>query len=183
MEPATGTAHLQKLLEDSLVAARVQGRHKYFQLASADVAHCVEAMMAIARPSKSNNAEKFSPMQAARFCYDHLAGRLAVQITSALIACKVLQLGDGEFIVTRRGGSWFRDFGIDLDALRHSRRRFATACLDWTERKDHLGGALGAAVASQIANKGWITRTEGRRSVNITRSGKRAFRNMLGIDN
>ncbi len=180
VEPATGTAHLQKLLADSLVVVRVQGRHKYFRLASAEVARCLESMMAVAAPAKAVSLERL-PIQEARFCYDHLAGRLAIEITKALINRGVLQMRDQHFVLSEKGQRWAHDFGIEVEALLRSRRKFAPCCLDWSERKEHIGGAFGAALAGCFIDKGWIKREKESRVVNISRSGISGLRSKFGI--
>lgn len=180
VEPATGTAHLQKLLADSLVASRVQGRHKYFRLSSPQVAHCLEAMLAVARPAE-HASEARLPLQEARFCYDHLAGRLAIELTQSLLSMKLLRLNDQEFLLTRKGERWCDTFGIDLARLRNSRRKFAPQCLDWSERKEHIGGALGAAIGDRFLQEGWIKRQRDSRAVQVTASGVRMLRTKLRV--
>jgi DNA-binding transcriptional ArsR family regulator len=178
--PATGTAHLQRLLADALVAVRVQGRHKYFRLASPAVAHCLETMMSVAIPAKPAG-EKRPAIQQARFCYDHLAGRLGVAITHALVFRKLLHAGAGAFTLSRKGKRWCDNFGIDLNALYRSRRQFAPQCLDWSERKEHIGGALGSAIAQRFLNQGWATQERDSRVVRLSRLGIRRLNSEFGI--
>jgi DNA-binding transcriptional ArsR family regulator len=180
VEPATGTAHLQKLFADSLVGARVQGRHKYFRLASPDVARCLEAMLAVALPIQQRPEER-TPIQEARFCYDHLAGRLAIELTQALASRKLLRMNGNEFALTAKGERWCGEFEIDLRALRLARRQFAPYCLDWSERKEHIGGALGAAIGERFVSHGWIKRERDSRAVRVTAAGVRALRSQFGI--
>ena len=180
VEPATGTAHLQRLLADSLVVARVQGRHKYFRLASAKVACCLEAMMSVAIPASPGNQVR-SPVQEARFCYDHLAGRLAIELTRAFLSRKLLRIDRAEFLLTNKGERWCENSGIDLAQLRRARRRFAPQCLDWSERREHIGGALGSAIATTFLNQGWIRRGPEARVIRVTRSGIRGLRSQFGI--
>ena len=173
--PATATAHLSKLENEKLVAATVQGRHKYFRLASAEVAHLIESLSALA-PQPRNAAPKVEqPIRIARFCYDHLAGRLGTRLTEALTARGVLAKADKTFTVTHKGESWFKMFDIDLSALRRGRRKFAYPCLDWSERRDHLGGALGAALAQRLIALGWIEKNRRSRVISVTRAGARAL--------
>ena len=179
--PATGTAHLRKLLADSLVAARTQGRHKYFRLSSEHVAHCVESLMFIAKPAKAAGQLQLPPIQQARFCYDHLAGRVAIEITQVLLAKKLMQLDGEDFTLSRKGERWFTDFGVDLATVSRTRRRFAYSCLDWSERKDHLGGALGAALAQRMLDLGWLKRIPDTRIASITTKGRRALVEHFGI--
>ena len=173
--PATATAHLSKLENERLVAATAQGRHKYFRLASAEVAHLIESLSALAPQPRHATPKVEQPIRIARFCYDHLAGRLGTRLTEALTARAVLVKADKTFTVTRKGESWFETFDIDLSALRRGRRKFAYPCLDWSERRDHLGGALGAAIAQRLIALGWIEKNRRSRVISITRAGARGL--------
>lgn len=118
---------------------------------------------------------------AARFCYDHLAGELGTRLTAVLLEREYL-VNHGEAMdVTERGKVWFADFGIDVTSLRKRRRRFAYPCLDWSERRDHLGGALGAAVAERMLELGWIDRQKHSRVVSISELGRRALASEFGF--
>jgi DNA-binding transcriptional ArsR family regulator len=181
VEPATGTVHLRRLMDESLVTARTQGRHKYFRLASPQVAHCIESLMTIAKPIKDSQSEEVSPIRLARFCYDHLAGRLAIEIVQRMLALRLLRAEDGAFVVTRKGVGWLDGLGIDVEQIAKIRRKFAPFCLDWTERKDHLGGALGATLANRMLEKGWVVRKTDSRVATVTRDGARALRLHFGI--
>jgi len=181
VEPATGTVHLQRLLADSLVVARSQGRHKYFNLASSDVARCIESLMVVAKPARTELTTSLPPIQIARFCYDHLAGRIATQMTDALQSKRVIRIQEGELEVTSKGERWFHEFGVDLVSLSRSRRKLASACLDWSERRDHVGGALGAALAQRMLTLQWITREPDTRVAHVTRRGRLGLHRQFGI--
>src|SRR5262245_1391234 len=175
VEPATATAHLKRLLDERLVSVAVQGRHKYVRLASPDVAQLMELMMAIAPRA---NVRRPVPrveekLRRARMCYDHLAGELGIGITDGLVKQGLLRKEEDAFAVTKKGVSWFGELGIDLDKTRGLRRKFASQCLDWSERRDHLGGALGAALAERLIDLGWIARKRNSRAVAVTEAGKR----------
>jgi len=180
VEPATGTAHLQRLLGEALIAARVQGRHKYFRLASREVARCLESMMSVAIPA-TTIAERRLPIQEARFCYDHLAGRLAIEVTTALLARRRLEVDGQEFQLSSKGRRWCDDLGIDVEELGRARRMFAPQCLDWSERKEHIGGALGGALARKFLHEGWVQREKDSRVAHVTKSGIRALKTEFGI--
>jgi DNA-binding transcriptional ArsR family regulator len=182
VRPSTGTTHLRRLMDDSLVIVARQGRHKYFRLASPDVARCVESLMSVASPVTETKAGPDSPLREARLCYDHLAGRLGMQITEALLARRLLKKSGREFVATRKGERHLAIFGIDLAALRRSRRRFACACLDWSERKDHIDGALGSALAARMLEAGWLRQIPGTRCVTVTKTGRTALAEYFGID-
>ncbi len=181
VEPATATAHLQRLLEDGLLESSAQGRHKYFRLASPQVAQLIESLMVMApRPKRASKPEN-TPIRLARFCYDHLAGQLGTRLTEALLAHGLLVSQGRDFALTPEGENWLQTLGIDLVVLRGSRRKFAHQCLDWSERKDHLGGALGAAIAQRMIDLGWITRTKHTRVVGITDAGHEALTARFGL--
>jgi DNA-binding transcriptional ArsR family regulator len=175
IEPATATAHLKRLLDDRLISVAVQGRHKYVRLASADVAQLIELMMAVApRAAVRRPLPRVEEgLRRARMCYDHLAGELGIGLTDALVKQGFLRKEQDAFAVSRKGAAWFADLGVDLDAIRGRRRKFASQCLDWSERRDHLGGALGAALAERLLDLGWIARKRNSRAVGVTETGRR----------
>src|ERR1044071_511234 len=169
VEPATATQHLRRLQEGGLVSVKAQGRHKYFKLASPLVAELMELLMVLApdQSVKSPTPRVEEPLRRGRMCYDHLAGELGIGITEALVRQGILRKEADAFTVTRRGGAWFAELGIDIDAAPALRRKFAASCLDWTERRDHLGGALGAALAERMVDLGWIARKRNSRAVAV----------------
>src|SRR3990172_8769233 len=179
--PATATSHLRKLENEGLVLVTAQGRHKYFRLASVEVAHLIESLTALAPQPRNATPTAEHPIRAARFCYDHLAGRLGTRLTEALTARGWLAISDKTYTVTRKGESQFAAFDIDLPALRRSRRKFAYRCLDWSERRDHLGGALGAAIAHRLIDLGWIEKSRRSRVITVTNSGRRALAKEFGV--
>lgn len=180
IEPATGSAHLQRLVGDGLVTVRTQGRHKYFQLASVDVARCVESLLVVAPTVRAVPRTTPDPLCEARYCYDHLAGRLAVAVTRGLQERGALERRGDAFVVTRAGARWFEKLGVDVDAVAAQRRQFAPACMDWSERQDHVGGALGAALAQRFEAARWLRRRPESRAVAITPAGRAALREYFG---
>lgn len=181
VEPATATAHLRRLLDDALVESTAQGRHKYFRLASPRVAQLIEALMVMAPQATRAVRRNNDPIRVARFCYDHLAGQLGTRLTEALLTRGILVEQGKDFLLSADGEIWLQAFGIELSALRRSRRKFAHQCLDWSERKDHLGGALGAAIAQRMLALGWIVRTRHSRVVTITDTGHAALAERFGL--
>lgn len=185
VEPATASAHLKRLQEDGLVEAAAQGRHKYFRFASEQVAQMVESLMRVA-PRKPVAAVRVStpvPLRRARYCYDHLAGALGTGLLALMLRKGWLQ-DDAEpkqLALTPRGGKALAQLGIDLDAAQGRRRQFACRCLDWSERRDHLGGALGAALAQELQARKWIERKKHTREVRITGAGEEGLAE-LGVD-
>ncbi|MFH8367144.1 ArsR/SmtB family transcription factor [Streptomyces sp. NPDC018031] len=181
--PSTASEHLSRLVDGGLLAEERQGRHRYLRLAGPHIAQLIEDLSAHAAPApppRSLRAAGASgAMARARTCYDHLAGRLATEITSALFARGLLQQETG-FALTDAGMGWFGELGIDLAAAR-GRRPLVRSCLDWTERKPHLAGAAGAALCRHALDTGWCVRIGSRRALRVTEEGRRAFRELLGV--
>jgi DNA-binding transcriptional ArsR family regulator len=182
IKPATATSHLKQLMEDRLLEMTSQGRHKYFRLASPEVARLIESLMVFAPkrqrvgPANGNDA-----ICTARFCYDHLAGKLGTRLTEVLLERGLLSADDGMFSLSAPGETWFNQFGINTQELQKSRRQFAYPCLDWSERRDHLAGALGATLAKRMIELGWLTRSKHSRVVAITAEGRSALAEQFGI--
>jgi DNA-binding transcriptional ArsR family regulator len=181
----SASAHLSKLLDGGLLSVESSGRHRYYRLAGPEVAHALEALGAISTKPRSADARR-SPaaeeMYAARSCYDHLAGRIAVVLAQCLEERKIVRLqGESDYELGSRGPEWFANFGIDVDWIRQSRRRFARKCVDWTERRPHIAGALGAALCSRLISLGWIARRRNTRAVRITTEGARKLRSHFGF--
>ena len=183
VEPATATSHLRRLSDSALIRATPTGRHKYFRLASPHVARLLESLFIVAprpvvtRPPTSTP----DPLRAARFCYDHLAGRLGTRLTTALVERGMVRARGRAYVITPSGDAWFDALGIDVAAVRRSRRKLAYRCLDWSERTDHLAGALGAALADRLLALDWIQRERRSRIVSITPAGERELRRRLGV--
>jgi DNA-binding transcriptional ArsR family regulator len=181
----SASGHLSKLVDGGLLAVQSEGRHRYYKIASAEVGHAMEALGAIATIPKSNpriTIQKLDPLQNARTCYDHLAGRVAVEITNALEKSKVIcPSGESDYELGHDGDRWFCKFGVDVGSLRGTRRCFARRCLDWTERKPHLAGALGSAFCSRVIALGWVARRPNSRGLRITEGGERELRERFGI--
>jgi DNA-binding transcriptional ArsR family regulator len=175
VEPATATQHLRRLQEGGLLSVKAQGRHKYFKLASTQVAELMELLMVLApaQDARSVGPRIEEPLRRGRMCYDHLAGELGIGITEALVRQGILRKEADAFALTKHGGAWFGDLGIDVETARALRRKFASCCLDWSERRDHLGGALGAALAERLVDLGWIARKRNSRAVTVTEAGQR----------
>jgi DNA-binding transcriptional ArsR family regulator len=175
VEPATASAHLKRLLEDGLLEAATQGRHKYFRFASDQVAQMVESLMRVApRKPIAVRVSTPVPLRQARYCYDHLAGALGTGLFSVMLRKGWLQddAQPKQLAVTARGTKALEQFGVDVEATQARRRQFACRCLDWSERRDHLGGALGAAIAQELQARKWIERRKHTREVRVTREGE-----------
>ncbi len=182
--PQAASAHLAKLNDGGLISARNAGRQRLFRLASPDIAHAIEVLASIAPAAPVTSLNQHTAMQRlrrARSCYDHLAGRLGVAVTEALTGRRFLSPRDDTFTITRNGESFFANIGIDLDSVRTSRRHFARACMDWTERRHHVAGALGAALLDGFVAHQWVRRNPRDRSLDITSDGNMTLRTELGI--
>ncbi len=177
ISPQAASAHLSKLAEGGLMAVEIYGRHRYYRLANAEVGQVIESMMTFAAPVQLRafpEREALKQLRRARSCYDHLAGKLGVALTHALINHGLLEENPGsDFTLTVAGEDWLQKAGIDPHTLKKQRRAFARRCLDWSERRYHLGGALGSAIMGQLFESGWITRTRKSRALRITDIGRR----------
>jgi DNA-binding transcriptional ArsR family regulator len=181
---STASAHLEMLIDTGLLSVERHGRQRRYRLASPEVAHAIEALATIAprRPVTSlRGATSVERLRTARTCYDHLAGRLGVALSEALVARGMLRLRDGVFIVTRKGEAAFGDLGVDLTVVRLRKRAFAIPCLDWTERRMHLAGALGAALCDRFMTLGWVERPGPGREVVLTTTGAGMIRSRFGV--
>ncbi|EAT1859743.1 ArsR family transcriptional regulator [Salmonella enterica] len=176
IDPATGSLHLNHLVSSGLISCIKQGRFKYYRLASAEVAHLIETMMTIVPGNKRRLRQL--PEKAlcdARYCFDHLAGRLGVRIHDFLIENGYLELQEKRYSITSPGILFLKQLGIRSDLLQGRNRKFAYSCLDWSERRYHLAGALGAAIADVFFSNGWIKREKSSRKVIVTQEGEAAL--------
>jgi DNA-binding transcriptional ArsR family regulator len=182
--PQTASTHLARLTEAGLLSPMREGRHRYFRLASPSVVEMLDGIVTVAlenRPCRRPLSRQARQLSAARICYDHLAGRLAVELTEFFTAQEYLVIADEGAEVTEAGACFFAAFGIDLSALSSARRRFCRVCLDCTERRPHLAGALGAALTKRCFDLAWTERMKHSRAVIVTASGKRGFLETFGI--
>ncbi len=181
---ATASAHLRRLLAARLVEAAAQGRHRYYRLRGPESGALLEALcVAAGGRAAAGVAAPVTPLRAARSCYDHLAGILGVRMHERLQALGWLQHGAGcDFGVTAAGEAGLAALGVDLAAARAGRRRFAFGCLDWTERRWHLAGGLGAEVLGLALRRDWVRREPETRALTVTRAGRRALAARLGME-
>ncbi|MGE4527299.1 MAG: ArsR/SmtB family transcription factor [Rhodospirillaceae bacterium] len=180
----TASGHLAKLAASGAVALEKQGRHRYYRIASPAFAQAMEALMAVAAVGPARHrpiGPGDTALRTARTCYDHMAGRLGVALADALIGRGYVVMGEDAVAVTREGQRFFRDLGIDLETGVRSRRPLCRTCLDWSERRPHLAGRLGAALLDQAAARGWVVRDPGGRALTVTGAGRRAFAERFGL--
>ncbi|MGR2707141.1 transcriptional regulator [Pseudomonas sp. IB20] len=179
---STASAHLARLKDDGLLKLHTQGRHRYYRLAGPHVAQAIEGLMVISR----NTRKAFVPttptrLQFARTCYDHMAGTLAVQLHDHFIASGWL-IGEGTYQLTAPGETALIELGIDVATLRTQRRHFACACLDWSVRRPHLAGALGAAFLQNAIGHHWVTQDLDSRALGLTPKGRKALASRFGLE-
>jgi DNA-binding transcriptional ArsR family regulator len=181
--PATASGHLTQLVSGGVLCVEPRGRHRYFRLAGPEVADALETLGRLLSPRALSPEPDGAPepLVRARMCYDHVAGRLGVDITHALLARRLLKSGEQALALPPAGRRWFERIGVDVAALERGRRPLLRGCLDWTERREHLGGALGAALAMHLLERDWIRRERGTRALLVTREGRSGLARTLGL--
>ena len=186
VSPPTASVHLSRLKAEGLVKVVVQGKHRYYSLASAEVAHVLESLSVLAGGAR----DSFIPstpehLRDARTCYDHIAGTLGVAIHDRLQAMGWLTsdatAGDDAFDITPKGTAGLAALGVSVADVRSARRRLAFSCLDWSERRSHLGGALGAALLQLALRKRWVAPDRESRALRVTALGQRDFATHLAL--
>jgi DNA-binding transcriptional ArsR family regulator len=171
--PQTASGHLGKLARANLIAPAQQGRHRYFKLAGRHVAAMLESISAVAAiaPPRLRPIRIDDTMRQARMCYDHIAGQLGVVLADALREHGHVEFADDGGVVTPSGEAFFAKVGVDLSQARQSRRVFCRPCIDWSERRAHLAGSVGAALADRLMALRWIARKRDSRALTITPIG------------
>jgi DNA-binding transcriptional ArsR family regulator len=182
--PSTASEHLARLERGGLVASERRGRARHVRLAGPEVARALEALAAIAPLKRTTTLKAWhrgEALRAARSCYDHLAGVAGVALADALVDRGVLDPADGGFAITPSGERELARFGLDVAAIRGARRATARACLDWSERRPHVAGALGAALLEEVLRRGWLRRRPDGRALTLTPAGADGFASSFGI--
>lgn len=180
----TASTHLAQLESGGLLQKRHQGKHRYFCLASEEVAQLIETLMGLSAdqmPVPPVTGPRSDALRECRVCYNHLAGLRAVRLYDSLIEAGHLLSNDGELRVSESGAGYLRNFGIELDTLRRTRSPLCRACLDWSERRTHLAGSLGRALFTRFEELGWLKRQEGSREVRFSRVGMKAFDQQFAV--
>lgn len=187
VSPSTTSSHLTQLTDAALLAVTKQGRHRYFRLASPLVGHMLESVMAVAGP-EPESAQRSTwrggeALRNARTCYDHLAGRLGVALADALIAAGHITWSEDGGEISEPGHAFLSAFGAEPAApsLRGGSRMYCRPCLDWSERRPHIAGRLGAALAARCIDLGWVARQRDSRALTITPAGARGFTDTFGV--
>jgi DNA-binding transcriptional ArsR family regulator len=183
VSPSTASVHLNRLKYARLVNVLVQGKHRYYALEGSDVAAVLEGLNVLAGGPRSNFVPSTPPrLRTARTCYDHIAGTVGVLLHDRFLALRWLSASnDQAYDLTPPGGDAFAALGIDLAAVRTLRRRFACACLDWSERRYHVGGALGAAFLKTALKRKWLLQDLDSRTLTLTTHGRREFISHIGL--
>lgn len=188
VSPSTASVHLSRLKSENLIKVLVQGKHRYYSLQGTDVASALEALSVLA----GNPRDHFVPntpnhLRAARTCYDHIAGTLGVALHDRIknlgwISSRPAEANkDDAYDLSDMGVKAFEALGVDIAATRALRRRFAFACLDWSERRSHLGGAIGAALLNVALKRKWLTQLLDSRALQITRHGRSELQARFGL--
>jgi len=185
VSPSTASVHLARLKEQKLVKVLSQGKHRYYSLEGESVARALEALTVVAGGMR----QKFVPgtpphLRSARTCYDHMAGLLAVTLRDRFEKLNWLASDGAEadaYALTEEGGKALAALGIDIDAVRSLRRRFAYACVDWSERQPHIGGALGHAILQLALNQKWFVQDLDSRALTLTALGRRQMQTRFGL--
>ncbi|PPQ47109.1 transcriptional regulator [Paenibacillus peoriae] len=185
IKPQTASFHLAKMTEAQVVTVEKQGRHRYYGIQDPEVARVMESFLSIA-PSvpihSFKHASENEALRLARTCYDHVAGQLGVQLMSSFIQKGILSEDQDGLHITEQGETFFTDFQIDLKKTRQKRRSFSHKCLDWSERRHHLAGALGSALLDRLFELNWIERLPTTRAIRVTADGKRGFKEIFSIE-
>ena len=186
IKPQTTSFHLAKMIDANLITADKQGRHRYFRIQSPEVAKIMETLLTLSPPAKVRSLKQASEDKAirhARTCYDHIAGTLGVQLTDFFLKKGLILDNNDEFLLSEAGEFFLTSLGIDISKVRKKRRSFSHKCLDWSERRYHLAGALGYALLELSLANSWLERLEKTRALRITPKGKSAFQDIFLIDN
>lgn len=180
--PSTASVHLQRLKARGLVKLLAQGKHRYYSLDGPQVASALEALCVLA----GGSPQRFEPstphhLRAARTCYDHIAGALGVGLHDRFLERRWLVAAESGYSLTASGRRSFEDMGIDIESAEAMRRRFAFPCLDWSERRPHLGGALAAGVLTLARKRRWVVEDPDGRALSVTRTGERELQSRFGL--
>lgn len=171
--------HLTKLIHGRLIVVEQQGRHRYFRLAGPEIARSIEGIAGLIPPQHVEGIKRPEPkggLMTARTCYDHLAGELAVRIQESLVAQNIIVHKDSSYQITAKGWHWLEALGIDTNKLLKGKRIHVRPCLDWTERKHHVAGALGKALLDFMIDRDWLRKKSSGREVVITSKGARLLK-------
>lgn len=176
--------HLLKLVNGGILKVEKQGRHRYYRFSDDKIATVIESIAYLLPPKDASQENKVAVkgIKYARTCYDHFAGKVGVEITRAMVDMEIIVRKEDQFSITKNGNDWFDNLGIDLNLLRNKKRKFAFPCLDWSERKFHIGGALGAGFLNFMLENDWIRRIQHSRVITITSKGRSELKKNLNLE-
>lgn len=177
--------HLSKLLLNNILIVEKQGRHRYYKFSTPEVAQVIESMASLLSLNTNYKKIKRPAITAftyARTCYKHLAGEVGVKITNALLEQNIIKPSEKKYLITSYGENWFLKLGIQIEITKNTKRSFAHQCLDWSERKHHLAGALGDALLIKMLEKDWFRKNKNTRELILTTHGKQEIKELLNID-
>src|SRR5258706_5444988 len=183
--PQNISMHLNKLVEADLLCVENQGRYRYYSFSRRDIAYAIEAMANLiphTTGKKNLKTENRSDIKYCRSCYDHLAGKIGVAITDGLLQQKIIIDRNNAFEISNKGQRWFSDLDIDISSLKEQRRSIIRPCLDWSERRNHIGGSLAAALLETMIFGDWIRRTKNSRVILITAKGQKELYKYFKVD-
>jgi DNA-binding transcriptional ArsR family regulator len=184
LSPQNASMHLSKLVNAGLLSVSKRGRLKYYQFANPNVAYVIEAIANLMPKDNlmpPDDASNGSRIRYCRTCYDHLAGKVGVAITDKLLSKKIIEVKNEDFVISKNGVKWFDNLEISIPELQLKKRVLARKCLDWSEKRPHISGALGAAFANRLFDLKWLQRTKNSRIVSITPLGQTKIHELLGL--
>jgi DNA-binding transcriptional ArsR family regulator len=182
--PTSASNHLSKLLEAEIVKVEIQGRHRYYSLSNSEVAYAVEGLANLANNGAAISVNKESEKNGVKYCrtcYDHLAGFVAINIVESLEKKGYLKKSKQIYLVTNEGWKWLLFFNITKENFTNNRRPITRQCLDWSERRPHLAGQLGAAFLNKMLERKWFKKVEFSRELVVTSKGRQELYNLLGL--
>jgi DNA-binding transcriptional ArsR family regulator len=177
--------HLTKLLEANLLKVDSQGRHRYFSFATPEVAYAIESLANLASHQLPANVKQVAAQSGIRYCrtcYDHLAGYVGVKLAEELTSRKIITVSERAYDITAKGWKWFADFNISKEEIVSKRRPVSRQCLDWSERRPHLAGQIGALLLTKMLEKNWFRKVQFSRELVVTSKGQKELYNLLGIE-
>jgi DNA-binding transcriptional ArsR family regulator len=182
--PQNISMHLNKLVKANLLSVESQGRHRYYNYARPDISYAIEALMNLVPVDneKKANPPGYKPVEYCRTCYDHLAGKVGVLITESLLKHDLIFKQNSDFEISDKGIAWFGELGVDVNLLKQQKRIFARACLDWSERKHHLAGSLGAELLNIMITNGWVRKIKDSRAIMVTTKGREVLYDQFKIE-
>jgi DNA-binding transcriptional ArsR family regulator len=184
LSPQNASMHLSKLVNAGLLSVIKRGRLKYYQFTNPNVAYVIESIANLMPKDNlmpPDDASNGSRIKYCRTCYDHLAGKVGVAITDKLLSKKIIEVKNEDFVISKSGVKWFDNLEISITELQEKKRVLARKCLDWSERRPHISGAVGAALANRLFDLKWLQRTKSSRIVSITPFGQKEIYELLGL--